>query len=131
MQKGQENAPDIENVRKAVLAICKNKKLVGYHILQKLKEMKIDHLITRTLSDGSDAIIDVSGLFDNNNTVKVPMDTLCEKFLGLKYKKSRNLPYAFSECKITMALYQKWREINGEVEKSVEDGVKEVNNEPI
>ena len=85
--------------------ICEGKKLVGYHILQKLKELKIDHLIQRTMRDGREALADVSGLFDESNQVRVPLDKLCENFLGLKYKRSKNKPHAFTECKVAMALY--------------------------
>lgn len=42
LQSCQEQAPDVEDVRIAVLHLLKGKKLVGYHILQKLKELKID-----------------------------------------------------------------------------------------
>ena len=96
-----------------MLHLLKGKKLVGYHILQKLKELKIDHLIEKTQPDGSESLIDVSGLFDESSQVRVPLDKLCESFLGLKYKRSKNKPHSFTECKVAMALYQKWKEIKG------------------
>lgn len=41
------------------------------------------------------------------------MDTLCERFLGLKHQKKKNMPHAFSETKISMALFRRWQEIYG------------------
>jgi len=74
-------------------------------------------LIEKTQPDGSESLIDVSGLFDESSQVRVPLDKLCESFLGLKYKRSKNKPHAFTECKVAMALYQKWKEIKGVASK--------------
>ena len=52
------------------------------------------------------------------------MDTLQENFLKLKFKKSKNQPHAYTESKITMALYQKWKEIQGLSEPIIEDDAK-------
>ena len=71
----------------------------------------MDH--PKILENGEDAILDVSGLFDQEQKVRVPMDTLCERFLGLKYQKKKNMPHAFSESKIHMALFRRWQEIYG------------------
>ena len=74
-----------------------------------MKELKIDY--PKFLDNGEDAIIDVSGLFDQEQKVRVPMDTLCEKFLGLKHQKKKNMPHAFQEAKVHMALFYRYQEI--------------------
>ena len=41
------------------------------------------------------------------------MDTLCENFLKLKHQKKKNMPHAFSESKVSMALFRRWQELYG------------------
>ena len=40
------------------------------------------------------------------------MDVLCSKFLGFAFSKKKNLPHAFTEAQVAMALYKKWQQIN-------------------
>lgn len=40
------------------------------------------------------------------------MEMICSRYLNIKFRKQKNLPRAFSEAKITMALYKKWKQIN-------------------
>ena len=56
-------------------------------------------------------------MFDPAGKVQIPMDTICERFLNLKFHKRKNQPNAFSEAKIIMALFQKWLELYGQKPK--------------
>lgn len=44
---------------------------------------------------------------------QLPFDAVCQRFLGLKFRKRKNQMNAFIESKITMALYQRWRSLKG------------------
>jgi len=42
------------------------------------------------------------------------MPALCDKYLNLIYKKkssNKNLPFGFTEAKVSMALYKRWKEL--------------------
>ena len=99
-------------VRAAVLHLIKGKKLVGYHLHQKLREFQILEQTPKVLDNGEEAIIDCSRLFDNEKKLQIPMDVLCAKFLGFAFSKKKNLPHAFTEAKVAMALYKKWQQTN-------------------
>ena len=40
------------------------------------------------------------------------MDVLCTKFLGFAFSKKKNLPHAFTEAKVAMALFKTWQQKN-------------------
>ena len=88
--------------------MIKGKKLVGYHLLQKLREFHIIDMVDRSLPSGEDALYELSHIFDANRGVQVPMDSLCSRYLNMKYSKKKNQPHALSEARVGMALFHKW-----------------------
>lgn len=143
--------PNVEIVRKIILHLITGRRIIGYHISQKLKEFQIlseatsvaISLINFTQSpcyddndcDGGHQIAQNGFLFDcahmftdlnpifeknvdlstelKNCQTQLPFDNVCQRFIGLKWRKRRNQPYAYIESKVSMALYQRWRVLNG------------------
>jgi len=52
---------------------------------------------------------DIAKIFNaTDSSQQQPMSTLCEKYLNLNYKKRPSPFFAFTEAKISMALYKQW-----------------------
>ena len=164
MKQGQSmSPPSVELVRAIIQHLIAGRRLIGYHVTQKLKELQIvgemtgmtqswqsfahSHLaceadehphVTTNLPQGG-FIFDSAHLFTNlspDNSVivadpttstieagnepvnkalqtQLPFDTVCQRFLDVKWRKKRSMPYAFTEAKIQMALYHRWRQLHG------------------
>ena len=105
----------IESVRKRVLSLVSGKKLVGYHLPQRLADFGIlkikkskqtnrsSDTDTRSNSSNEPEETTFKELFDfakifNQKTEgqQQPMQTLCQKYLNLSYKRSRTPGFAVS-----------------------------------
>lgn len=109
-QWASTRAPNIDIVRKVVLFLIKGRRLVGYHVIQKLREFKIldEFLAENEDNSSTDLLTDCCSMFDPEKKQQIPIETLCERFLSLKFKKQKNQPHAFTEAKIGMALFRRW-----------------------
>lgn len=146
--------PSVELVRAVILHLVSGRRLIGYHLVQKMKELQIvaevngstqmyssfmqsdlhcaadENLnVTGTLAQGGfyfDAAHMFTNLSPDSNTIiteaeepakglqtQLPFDTVCQRFLDVKWRKKRSMPFAFTEAKIQMALFQRWRQMHG------------------
>lgn len=138
--------PSVELVRAVILHLIAGRRLIGYHVTQKLKELQIvgemtgmtqtwqsfeysnlackadehPHVTTNlpqggfifdaahqftNLSSDNNVIIANTSKIDGSEPVKalqtqLPFDTVCQRFLDVKWRKKRSMPYAFTEAKI-------------------------------
>lgn len=64
---------------------------------------------------GEKPMYDVAKIFrqgEPNTSNQVPISILTEKYLNLSYKKRPTLS-AFTDAKISMALYKQWQKLSG------------------
>lgn len=97
--------------------LIKGKHLVGYHLPQKMADFGL--LDSFKASDSTqipvvwDKAFDIAKIFNpKGSSEQASMTSLCQKYLNLIYKKKRlSPPFAFTEAKISMALYKRWMEL--------------------
>lgn len=49
--------------------------------------------------------------FSPESKLQTPLDLLCKSYLNLAWKKRKNQPFAFTETKISIALFERWKEV--------------------
>ena len=86
------------------------KQIIGYHLPQKMADFGLLDLTVgsnekRTWGE----CFDVAKIFNANNAAQQqPLSILCDKYLNLSYKKRPSPFFAFTEAKISMALFKQW-----------------------
>ncbi len=95
-------AEKYELVKKRILELTKGKCLIAYHLPQKVGDLQLT-----TEDVGSTGHIDVAKIFNRTSAdQQAPISALCEKYLNLRYSKRPSPSYAFTEAKISMALFK-------------------------
>jgi hypothetical protein len=83
-------------MRKLVVKLIQGKKLIGYHLPQKMADFGLLDVVTSKEGSGSEtqlgkpwtAAFDIAKIFNATNAAQQqPLATLCEKYLNLNYKK--------------------------------------------
>jgi len=101
-------------VREYVATLIRGKQLIGYHLPQKMADFGLLNSVAGgSMLDGRAHIwekaFDIAKIFNaTDSSQQQPMSTLCEKYLNLNYKKRPSPFFAFTEAKISMALYKQW-----------------------
>lgn len=64
-----------------------------------------------------DRMFDTAKIFSRSATaaVQIPFERLCESELNLFFKK-RSFPTAFTEAKISMALFRRWQDLKNGID---------------
>jgi len=103
MKYAELKAESYEAVRERVLKLIEGRSLVAYHLPQKMSDLGI-----LKEKQGDQPLYDVAKIFncDNQPGVQVPITTLCERYLNLCYKKRPSIGQAFTDAKISMALFK-------------------------
>lgn len=111
MKLGEQKGPSLEVVRELITDIITDKKVVGYHLPNKLHDLgimqrfKTNGLLLTNMHDSAKIFNR-----DPNLQLQLPIGQLCQNELNLAYSK-RAYPYLFSEAKICMALYLRWQDL--------------------
>ena len=106
----KEKGPEIEVIREYVVHLIAGKQIIGYHLPQKMADFGLLDLTVgsnekRTWGE----CFDVAKIFNANNAAQQqPLSILCDKYLNLSYKKRPSPFFAFTEAKISMALFKQW-----------------------
>lgn len=102
----EARADTLDKIMRRVRQIVKGKFLVAYHLPMKVADLKLNlQDLGQSTVGGGMSHVDCAKLFSNAGEQQVPISTLCEKFLNLKYAKRPSPSYAFTEAKIAMALW--------------------------